>query len=532
MRILITMYTKKYLLSTLKEKPAHTKTISHQLMLRAGMIRMLSSGLYSWLPTGYRVIKKVIKIIQKIMNQYGALEICLPLLQPKKFWDQSGRNILYGEELISLIDRRNKKFILSPTHEEIITYIMHYEINSYKQLPITFYQIQKKFRDETRPQFGVIRATEFLMKDAYSFHIDQKSLQKTYQKMFKIYIKIFNKFQLIFQINKADASTMGGSISHEFNAVIPRKKSQIFLKNSNYIQTKEIKIFFVVMHNKNKKNSYVTLILNKIHQINIKKLKNIPIINQPIKFLKIKNIFLNKKKNLNIKHIIDNTIYIIADIHVKKIPYFIINTEKKVSNILWNQDIFFHEFIDISNINRENFFLKQEKNKKTEKKIEIGHIFQLNTKYSALFNKKIKNNKGKNTLVHMGCYGIGIHRMIAAIIEQHYDEKGIKWPSNIAPFQVFIIPIHLKKSSIVKKYSALLYHELKKEKLEILFDNRSESFGKMFADMNLIGIPHGIIISPKSIKMKYVEYYSRDNGLINKIPLTKIIAFIKKITKN
>ncbi|WP_082252716.1 aminoacyl--tRNA ligase-related protein [Buchnera aphidicola] len=531
MRTLLTMYTKKYLLSTLKEKPAHSKTISHQLMLRAGMIRMLSSGLYSWLPTGYRVIKKVTRIIQKIMNQYGALEICLPLLQPKKFWDQSGRNQLYGEELISLTDRRNKKFILSPTHEEIITYIMHYEINSYKQLPIMFYQIQKKFRDEKRPQFGVIRSTEFLMKDAYSFHIDQNSLEKTYQKIFKIYIKIFNKFQLIFQVNKADASTMGGSISHEFNALIPKKNSQIFLKNLNYIQTKEIKIFFVAIKNKKKKNAYVALIINKIHQINIKKLENISIINQPIKFLKIKNIFPKMQNILNIKHIIDNTIYIIADLHVKKIPYFIINTEKKVSNILWYQDIFFHEFIDISNINRDNFSLNEEKNKKIEKKIEIGHIFQLNTKYSSIFNKKIKNKKGKNTFVHMGCYGIGINRIIAAIIEQHSDKKGIKWPSNIAPFQVFIIPIQINKSILVKKYAELLYHELKKEKIEILFDNRSESFGKMFADMNLIGIPHGIIISQKSIKMKYVEYYSRDNGLINNISLTSIIKYIKKITK-
>lgn len=523
------MYTKKYLLSTLKEKPAQAKTISHQLMLRAGMIRLSSSGIYVWLPTGYRVIKKISKIIQDIMDNFGALEISLPLLQLKKFWDQSGRTKLYGKELIQVIDRHKKKFILSPTHEEIITYIMHYEINSYKQLPIMFYQIQKKFRDEKRPQFGVIRSIEFLMKDAYSFHIDKKSLHNTYQKMLEIYIKIFNKLKLTFNVNVADATTMGGSISHEFNAIIPKKNQKKLLKNIHFIQTKEIKIYFITTNKKKNMNNYIALIIKNNHQLNIYKTKKIPIINQPIKFLDIKNIFYNVKKKINIRNIIENNIYIIADIHVKKIPYFIVKTKKEKSKILWNKDSHFNKFIDISNINMNE---KTKKNKITpqlNKEIEIGHIFQLNTKYSKMINKKIKNKKEKNTFINMGCYGIGINRIIAAIIEQNYDKKGINWPAHLAPFQLFIIPINMHQSNIVREYSLLLYKKLLNKKIEILFDNRAESFGKMFADMNLIGIPHGIIISLNSINMKYVEYYSRHNGNIKKINISKIIKFIKNM---
>ncbi|AEH39741.1 prolyl-tRNA synthetase [Buchnera aphidicola (Cinara tujafilina)] len=525
------MYTKKYLLSTLKEKPAQTKTISHQLMLRAGIIRMLSAGIYTWLPTGYRVIKKITKIIQKIMNEFGALEICLPLLQPKKFWDQSGRNKLYGAELIKIINRRKKQFVLSPTHEEVITYIMNYEINSYKQLPIIFYQIQKKFRDEKRPQFGIIRSVEFLMKDAYSFHINNKSLKKTYHEIFKIYLKIFNKLNLIFHVNIADATTMGGSISHEFNAIIPKKNQQKLLKNFNYIQTKEIKIFFICTKNTKNKYPYIALIINSEYQINIKKLKNISIINQPIKFLEIKKFFPKIGNNLNIKNILENKIYIIADTNVKKIPYFVIEKHKNLNSILWNQDIFFNNFLDISNINNDEIIINNNKNHSSEKKIEIGHIFQLNTKYSEMINKKIKNKTGKNTFMHMGCYGIGINRIIAAIIEQNHDHKGILWPSCIAPFQVFIIPIKINKSNLVKKYSKLLYKNLKNKNIETLFDNRSESFGKMFADMNLIGIPHGIIINLNSVKKKYIEYYSRVNNCTKKIKITKIIKFLQKTIK-
>lgn len=388
------MYTSKYLLSTMKEIPKNTESISHQLMLRSGMIRMLSSGIYTWLPTGQRIIQKVINVIKKIMNNYGALEICLPLLQPKKFWDQSGRTTLYGAELINVVNRRKKRFILSPTHEEVITYIMHHEINSYKQLPIIFYQIQKKFRDETRPQFGVIRSIEFLMKDAYSFHINQKSLQKTYHLISNAYKKIFKKLKINFDIVTADSGVMGGSISHEFCAT--------------------------------------------------------------------------------------------------------------TNNIL---------------------------KKNNEKNIEIGHIFQLHKKYSKIINKKIQNKKKEKKFMYMGCYGLGINRIIAAIIEQNHDYKGIIWPQNISPFQISIVPINMHKIIEVKKLSCILYKKLKNEHLDVLFDDRNESYGKMLKDMELIGIPHNIVISANSIKKKNVEYFSRKKKIKKNISIYKIISFLKKKLK-
>ncbi|ABJ90625.1 proline--tRNA ligase [Buchnera aphidicola] len=418
------MYTKKYLLSTLKEKPKNIESISHQLMLRSGMIRMLSSGIYTWLPTGYRIIKKITKIISSILNNHGCMEICMPIIQPENLWKKSGRKKLYGEELIKITDRRNKKYVLSPTHEEAINYICQQEIHSYKQLPITFYQIQKKFRDEIRPRFGVIRTIEFLMKDAYSFHINKDSLKKTYENMKNIYIKIFKKLKLNFKIVKAHSKIMGGSISDEFHAISEMGENKIiFLKKSNYA-------FNYNEFNEKKK--------------------------------KFKNYLLQKEKKL-----------------IKK------------------------------------------------NSIEIGHIFQIEKKYSKNTNFYIQDKKNKKKLLNMGCYGIGINRIISSIIEQNHDKYGIIWPNCIAPFQVFILPINMYKNKKIKKIAKKLYKKLINKNIDVLFDNRNESLGKMFADMNLIGIPFGILISKNTITSKKVELYSRKKNSKKKVLYSKIISIIK-----
>ncbi|VFP88201.1 Proline--tRNA ligase [Buchnera aphidicola (Cinara piceae)] len=531
------MYTTKYLLSTTKETPKNTESISHQLMLRSGMIRMLSAGIYTWLPSGNRVIKKIINIISNILDQYGYMEICIPIIQPKKLWNQSGRAKLYGEELINIKDRRKKKYILSPTNEEAINYIFSQEIHSYKQLPIVLYQIQKKFRDEIRPRFGVIRSIEFLMKDAYSFHIDKNSLKKTYEKMKKIYIKIFKKFKLNFKIVKTNSKIMGGSISHEFHAISNAGEDTIiFSKNSKYavnanqfnIQKNKIKIYIIKTKKNQTQYTSAILLMRKNDPLNIKNLKNINILEYPLKFIKSKKIILSHKLTNNKK------IFILADSKIKNMPYFILKKNPLYSNfipILWNKKIIFNKIIDIKNVNKVFYYDTKEEILKKKNSIEIGHIFQIGRKYSKNINFSIQDKNNNKKLLNMGCYGIGINRIISSIIEQNNDENGIIWPKCIAPFQIFIIPINMHKNDEIQKIATLIYEKLINKKIDVLFDDRKENIGKMFADMNLIGIPYGIIISHKTIISKEIEFYSRRKNLKKRILISKVVAFIKNKIK-
>ncbi|WWP00317.1 MAG: proline--tRNA ligase [Candidatus Dasytiphilus stammeri] len=394
------MRTTQYILFTLKEKPKNTENISHQLMLRAGLIRQIASGLYTWLPTGMRILRKIEQIVREEMNKIGALEIYMPLVQPAELWQESGRWKKYGPELLRFVDRNNRNFVLGPTHEEIITALMRTELNSYKQLPLNLYQIQTKFRDETRPRFGIMRAREFIMKDAYSFHSSQKSLDDTYTIMFSTYTRILNKLNLMFRVVPADTGSIGGTISHEFQ------------------------------------------VLSKNYQ-KLKRTDDIP---------------------------------------------------KEASQFL----------------------------------IEVGHIFQLGTQYSSTMHTTVKDKSGKYQIIFMGCYGIGISRLIAAVIEQHHDDKGIIWPTILAPFQVAILPINFSKSIDVKNLAEKLYYLLSAKGIEILLYDQADHIGVMLADTDLIGIPHIIVVSDRNLKYQQVEYKQRDqtNDKMIVISTKNIIDFI------
>ncbi|WP_343128339.1 proline--tRNA ligase [Buchnera aphidicola (Takecallis taiwana)] len=547
------MRTSKYVLYTLKEIPKNIDTISHQLMLKAGLIRQVNTGLYIWLPNGLKVLQNIKKIIRYEMNLAGAIEICFPILQPATLWKKSNRFSQYGKELVQLHDRHNNQFILSPTYEEIATEFVKKEILSYKKLPIVLYQIQTKFRDEVRPRFGIIRSREFIMKDAYSFHKNSNSLKKVYQRMYATYEKIFNKMHIKFHAVQAECGIIGGSFSHEFQALSKFGEDKIILhkqhnciknmtllsKNyiiKNFFYKKNIyikhmyqknihelnKIFYlmkkkcikmyIIKNPDDQKNKFIGYIIRGDHTINIKKIIKKNIFNNKIK----KIIFPDK---LEIQKIIRKIklqktfLPIIIDTHIlylkKIIPITLINEIYYTRDFI-NQNI---TYIQVQDIIHHNKTIK--KNYKIKNCIEIGHIFQIGVKYSKIFDLKILNKTKINKLVHMGCYGIGVSRLIAAIIEQNHDKYGIIWPDALAPFQVVIIPIFINKCKKIKTISEKLYYDFKTD-IDVLLEDRHEQTGIIFSDINLIGIPNIIIINNNTIKYNTVEYQQRKN-IKNKI---------------
>ncbi|CAL4321106.1 proline--tRNA ligase [Buchnera aphidicola] len=562
------MRISKYILSTIREKPSEAETISHQLMLKSGMIRKISSGIYTWLPIGLRVVNNIQKIVREEMLKIGGIEFIMPMLQPIEFWDHSGRLNQYGKELFKTIDRNKKTFILGPTHEELITKIIKKEIYSYKQLPIILFQIQTKFRDEIRPRSGIIRSREFIMKDAYSFHTTSSSLQKTYDILYRTYISIFNKIGLKIVIVEANCESMGGTISHEFQALSKSGEDLLAISNQNNITTVK-KVFSI--KNKFKKNKQKTFnstesfsLLNNNKNINLKKIKLVQIISlkskknslfkivcllieknseidisnirmtdlltTPIKFLNQKEIFKILGKNLGLKEIKNSLlIKLIIDQSLISEKYFLIqlnNEDKFLTLINLKKDFIKPIFINIKNTMNKNKYLNQEEFN-LHKSIEIAHIFKLEKKYSRMINAKVKKSNGSSTFFKMGCYGIGISRLIAAFIEQNYDNRGIIWNKSIAPFQVVILPINLKNSSNVQKMTFFIYEKFKKENINVLLDDRDEQVGVMFSDMELIGIPYSIIISKRYLSKNSVEFKERINNTSFIVPVDKIFTFIK-----
>lgn len=574
------MRTTNYLLSTLKEIPRQSKIISHQLMLRAGIIQKLSSGIYSWLPTGIRILKKIEIIIREEMNKSNALEVILPIIQPINLWNESKRLHLYGNELFKLTDRYKNTFILSPTHEEVITKLINNTIYSYKQLPIILYQIQTKFRDEIRPKFGTIRAREFIMKDAYSFHMNDLSLIKTYKKMYNTYTRIFKRMSLNFCVVKADSSGMGGNVSHEFqtfskngdNTVVISNKSNYAtniqmlpitkkvdsikainnnctkdlkydeaekpLKLSNNFQFPKNKFIetFLVKSKNTHKHPFVALLIRSDHSINKFKIKNVDNVKLPLKFAnneEIKKIFGKRTNSLGP---IGLSIPLIVDTVASKMKNFIVgaNINNKVFiNVNWKRDLPCPIVADIRNINVDEISSHFNKNNYTIKQcIEIAHIFQIGENYSKKLETTIKNKTGIIQPILMGCYGIGISRVIAAIIEQNHDSRGIIWPSSISPFQVSIIPINMYKSKKVKQVSEHIYNSLKQKNIEVLFDDRNEHPGHMFSEIELIGIPHYIIISNRHLINNKIEYKERRSNKSTLISIEAIVSFIQKTLKH
>ncbi|BFI91140.1 proline--tRNA ligase [Enterobacterales bacterium endosymbiont of Anomoneura mori] len=570
------MFISKYLLSTMKNKPINTETISHELMLKTGMIRKLFSGSYAWLPTGIKVLKKIKKIICEEMNKIEALEINIPIMQSANLWKKSKRFKNFGLELIKLYDRKNKLFILSPTNEEIINKILKNEINSYKQLPIKFYQIKTKFRDEIRPRFGIIRTKEFIMKDAYSFHENYKCLKKTYNNILNTYIKIFKRIGLIFCILKADTGQIGGNLSHEFYILSKNGEKKIIFCNkfnsvSNinnikiikpnilntifYIEKKRIlnflnnfkinkiiknfnipkkKIVKIILLKSNIKNKLTALLIREDHNLNIIKILKFKNIYKPLIFIKEEEVNnLLKKNNNSIKSFFKN-IDIIVDYSVIVIKNFIIkfNKNKKIFfGVNFKRDLPLIKIDDLRNFNYEEFNKKYKKKLIIKKGIEIGHIFQIGTKYSNIIKNKIVNKFGLEKKINMGCYGIGITRLVAAIIEQNYDKKGIIWSNEIAPFQISILPINFHKNKNVKNITYKIYKKLYNKKIDVIIDDRNEQLGVMFKDTELIGIPHILIINDKICKNGFIEYKNRIKQKTIFLKLDYINNFLLNILK-
>ncbi len=564
------MRTSQFPLNTVKETPADAEIASHQLMIRAGLIRKLAAGLYSWLPLGLRVLRKVEKITREEMEKAGALEVLMPALQPAELWQETGRWEQYGPELARLKDRHDRDFCLGPTHEEIITDLARNEIKSYKQLPITYYQIQTKFRDEIRPRFGVMRSREFIMKDAYSFHLDQDSLQETYDVMYAAYTNIFNQFGLKFRAVVADSGSIGGAVSHEFHVLADSGEDAIaFSTASDYAANVEkaealmpigsrppamlemqvidtpnqhsiedVSQFLTVSGAQCLKTlivkgeeGLVALLLRGDHELNKIKAEKIEGVASPLEFAAEEDILRSCHCKPGSIGPIGLTIPIIADRSVMLMSDFVCGAnedDKHFQGVNWERDLPIPEHVvDIRTVVEGDPSPDGNGEITLARGIEVGHIFQLGTKYSASMKAGVINEGGKNQIMLMGCYGIGISRVVAAAIEQNHDDKGIIWPSNLAPFQVALCPMNMHKSERLKVAAEQLYQDLQAAGFEVLFDDRKVRAGFMFSDMELIGVPHCIIVGDRGLDAGTVEYKSRIAKENEEILLVDIVAFLK-----
>jgi prolyl-tRNA synthetase len=571
------MHTSQFPLNTVKEIPADAVVISHQLMLRAGLIRKLAAGLYTWLPLGLRVLRKVEAIVREEMDKAGALEVLMPALQPAELWQETGRWEKYGPELARLKDRHDRDFCLGPTHEEIITDLARNEIKSYKQLPINYYQIQTKFRDEIRPRFGVMRCREFIMKDAYSFHLSQESLNETYAIMHQTYTTIFTRFGLKFRAVIADSGSIGGAVSHEFHvlaesgedaiafsdegdyaaniekaeAVMPigsREAANIEFKMVSTpgqhsieavsqflnIPTQQCLKTLIV---KGDGNTLVALLLRGDHELNPIKAEKIDGIAAPLTFASDAEILQHCHCNPGSIGPIKLTMKIIADRSVMLMANFVCGANEDgqhFTGVNWERDISLPAQIeDLRTVVEGDISPDGQGNIHVARGIEVGHIFQLGTKYSEAMKAGVINEGGKNQTMIMGCYGIGVSRVVASAIEQNHDARGIIWPASLAPFQVALCPMNMHKSERLRTAAEKLYQDLLKAGIEVLFDDRKVRAGFMFSDMELIGIPHCIIISDKGLDAGLAEYKSRTVEQNEEIPFDGIIAFLQtKLAQN
>jgi prolyl-tRNA synthetase len=563
------MRTSHYFLVTQRESPADAEIISHKLMLRAGMIRKLSSGIYTWLPLGLRVLQKVAQVVREEMAKIHALELLMPAIQPAELWQETERWEQFGTELLKITDRHERQFCFGPTHEEVITDLVRRELRSYKQLPLTLYQIQMKFRDEIRPRFGVMRAREFLMKDAYSFHSNEESLQKTYDDMYQAYTAIFTRLGLKFRAVLADTGSIGGSISHEFHALAESGEDLLAFsdqgpyaanveraeayseknqtKPSNLMATvhtpskytvQEVSDFLAVSSAKvlktllvaGSKKDIVALILRGDHELNETKLAKISEIAHPLRLIAPEEI----KRKLGCKPgsigPVNLPFKIIADRDAVNQVDFICGAnedDKHFRDVNWHRDVALPKIADLRKVIVGDKSPDGVGNLQFARGIEIGHIFQLGTKYSEAMSATVLNEQGKAIPLIMGCYGIGVSRIVAAAIEQSHDQRGIIWPAGMAPFQLAVVPINMYKSARVQAVSEKIYHELSDLGIEVLFDDRDERPGVMFADMDLIGIPQRIVISEKSLQEGTIEYKARTDERSSQIPVEDYISKIK-----
>lgn len=562
------MRVSQFFISTLKEAPADAELISHKLMVRAGLIKRLGSGLYTWMPLGLRVLRKIEHIIREEMNNSGAIELLMPAVQPADLWQETGRWELFGPQMLKIRDRHQHDYCFGPTHEEVITDIVRREIKSYRQLPVNFYQIQIKFRDEIRPRFGVMRAREFMMKDAYSFHTDLKSLEQTYRLMHDTYNRIFTRIGLNFRAVAADTGAMGGSNSHEFHVLADSGEDEIaFCPNSDYaanielaealssdrpreapagtkqkISTPdqktcaEVASFLNIPIQKTVKTLAVTandrfylLLLRGDHQLNETKVRKIPFLSN-FEMATEERIMAETGSRPGYIGPVGLEKCIIADKSVMEMGNFVCGANEEgfhFTQVNFERDLKLPDHVfDIRNIVAGDSSPDGMGRLEICRGIEVGHIFQLRTKYAEKMKATYLDESGQVNAMEMGCYGIGVSRIVAAAIEQNHDEHGIIFPLAIAPFQLAIIPIGLKKNPQVQAEAERLYHELSVACIDILMDDRDERPGVMFADIELIGIPHRIVIGERGLKDATVEYRGRSDEKSQAIPLKDIIPFV------
>ena len=570
------MRTSQYLFSTLKETPNDAQIASHRLMLRAGMIRPMASGLYNWLPTGIKVLKKVENIIREEMNKGGAIEVLMPVVQPAELWEESGRWSDYGPELLRFVDRGDRGFVLGPTHEEVITDLVRREVSSYRQLPLNLYQIQTKFRDEVRPRFGVMRSREFVMKDAYSFHTTAESLQETYDVMYRVYSNIFTRLGLDFRAVQADTGSIGGSASHEFQVLAASGEDDVVFstesdfaanielaeavavgerraptKTMELVDTPNAKtiaelteqfdlpiektVKTLIVKGATEAEPLVALIVRGDHDLNEIKAQKHPLVAEPLEFADETEIKAQigagvgslGPVNLNIPAIIDRAVALMSDFSAGA------NIDgKHYFNVNWERDVAMPETFDLRNVVEGDPSPDGKGVLQIKRGIEVGHIFQLGKKYSEAMKATVQGEDGKPLVMTMGCYGIGVTRVVAASIEQHHDDRGIIWPTDeIAPFTVAVVPMNMYKSEKVRAFAEALYQTLLAQGTDVIFDDRKERPGVMFADMELIGVPHMLIIGEKNLEKGEIEYKNRRTGEKQMIAKEMLTDFLKANVK-
>lgn len=568
------MRTSQWLMATQKETPADAEIISHQLMLRAGLIRKLGSGLYTWLPLGLRVLRKIERIVREEMNRSGALEILMPAIQPAELWEETGRWETFGGQLLTMKDSNGRAYCFGPTHEEVVTDLIRREVQSWRQLPLTVYQIQTKFRDEIRPRFGVMRAREFLMKDAYSFHLTEESLRETYQCMYDTYCRILERMGLQYRAVEADTGAIGGSASHEFQVLADAGEDLLFWSDgSNYaanieqatsllpppaktwpaesmqeVATPGLKSIDAVSAHlgvspcqtvktlvvKGREHPLVALVLRGDDTLNELKAAKHPLVNNPLTFASDEEIEQALGVPVGFLGPVALTIPIIADHHALALEGFVCGANKAdthCQNAAWERDVCLPAAFDLRNVREGDKSPDGKGTLHACRGIEVGHVFQLGNKYAKAMQANVMDESGQLQTLLMGCYGIGVSRLVAASIEQHHDEHGIVWPESIAPFNVVIIPLNGARSEKVREVGESLYQACLAKGMDVLLDDRNERPGVLFADSELMGIPHRLVVGERNLAEGFVEYRARTGTENIRIPLSEAVEYLEKHMK-
>jgi len=564
------MRLSRYPISTLRDVPADAEVISHRLMLRAGMIRRLAAGLYSWLPMGLRTLKKAERIVREEMDRAGALEMVMPTVQPAELWKESNRWTKYGPELLRFKDRHDREFVYGPTHEEVITDIARRELRSYKQLPVNFYQIQSKFRDEIRPRFGVMRAREFIMKDAYSFHIDEPSLAEGYRAMFDAYTRIFTRMGLKFRAAQADGGSIGGSVSQEFHVLADSGEDAIAYSTSgDYASNLEtaaalrpagtrppptrelhkvatpgartiadLSAFLGVPAEQCVKTlmvegadgSIVAMVLRGDHELNAVKAQKLPGVANPLRMAAAERVRAAAGCDPGSLGPVGFGGAIYVDDAAAQLADFVCGANEKdmhLTGVNWGRDLPEPRSVDIRNVVAGDPSPTGSGTLAIARGIEVGHIFQLGQLYSQAMQASVLDEQGKAVTLFMGCYGIGVTRVVAAAIEQNHDDNGIIWPEPLAPFNVIVVPINYQKSERVRGTADRLYEQLAAAGIDVLLDDRDARPGVKFADAELIGIPHRLVVGDRALEAGKLEYRHRRDSESTEIPAAEAVAYIE-----